>query len=221
MGPLYNEQISQDLQSIDSILESIFGIGSLSVAGITAFLTGAGLFITIITAVVGFLGSIAYYLLQSIPLFIMARKAGHPHPWMAFFPYANDFLTFSLPAREFNLLNIIKTKRRDVMALIYIILIICGTTIVLPLIVTVTAAIPVIGPIFSSFGGIILLVVINLFKWRMYYDLLMTFGQKNNALWVSIISLFVPWLFMIFTIFSCKNPPEYGIGNYRASHNIK
>lgn len=27
------------------------------------------------------------------------------------------------------------------------------------------------------------------------------------------------WLFMIFTVFSCKNPPEYGTGNYYKYHN--
>lgn len=88
----------------------------------------------------------------------------------------------------------------------------------LSILTPIISFIPVIGPIFSSFGGVILLAVLSIFKWRMYYDLLMTFGQESNALWVSIIALFVPWLFMIFTLFACKNPPEYGKGNYYMCH---
>lgn len=210
MDPLYNEQISQDLSSISSILYSILGIGSLA-------FTGAGLIFTIVSSIVSFLLLVAYYLLQSIPLFIMARKAGYKHAWMAFFPYTNDFLTFVLPAREFNLFNWIKTDRRDIMALIYIGMVVFGTG-VLAIITFITAGIPVIGPFISTFGGTILVVAITLWKWRMYYDLLMTYGQKSNALWVSIIGLFVNWLFMIFTVFSCKNPPEYGVGNYYMCH---
>lgn len=214
MDPLYNPQISQDLSSASSILDSLVGLGAVG-------LSGAALIITIVTSIISLLITVGYYLLQSIPLFIMARKAGCKNAWMAFFPYTNDFLTFTLPAREFNIFNIIKTKRRDVMALIYLALLIAGS-LILSIITGIVALIPVLNtvlvPILSSFGGIILFVCISLFKWRMYYDLLMTYGQESNALWVSIISLFIPWLFMIFTIFSCKNPPEYGQGQYYMCH---
>ncbi len=211
MDPLYNQQISQDLDSLEGILGNILSLGTLA-------FTGASLMVTVIVAITSFLFSVAYYLLQSIPLFIMARKAGFRHAWMAFFPYTNDFLTFMLPIREFNLFNWIKTNRRDIMALIYIGMVVAGTW-VLGIVATITVGIPVIGPLISTFGGTILAAAIMLWKWRMYYDLLMTFGQKNNALWVSIVSLFVPWLFMLFTVFSCKNPPEYGAGNYYMYHN--
>lgn len=205
------EQLSQDLDNTESILYSLFGIGTLA-------FTGAGAIISIIISVVGFLGTIAYYLLQSIPLFIMARKAGYKHAWMAFFPYTNDFLTFILPIREFNIFNWIKTERRDMMALIYLGMLLIGSWVV-GIVATLTAGVPIIGPLISTFGGTILLIAIYLFKWRMYYDLLMTFGQKSNAMWVSIVSLFVPWLFMLFTVFACKNPPEYGKGNYYMYHS--
>lgn len=214
MDPLYNPQISQDLSSASSILDSLVGLGAVS-------LSGAALIITIVTSIISLLITVGYYLLQSIPLFIMARKAGCKNAWMAFFPYTNDFLTFTLPAREFNIFNIIKTKKRDIMALIYLALLI-GGSLILSIITGIVALIPVLNavlvPILSSFGGIILFVCISLFRWRMYYDLLMTYGQESNALWVSIISLFIPWLFMIFTIFSCKNPPEYGQGQYYMCH---
>ncbi|MBO5341078.1 MAG: hypothetical protein J6A73_00170 [Lachnospiraceae bacterium] len=206
MDPLYNEQISQDLSSIDGILASLFGLGSLAFTGVSAV-------VAIVCAVVSLLISIAWYLLQSIPLFIMARKTGFKHAWMAFFPYTNDFLTFMLPIREFNIFNWIKSEHRDTMALIYLCMSILGGT-ALSIITPILAPIPVIGPIVASFGGTALLFFIYAFRWRMYYDLLKTFGQESNAMWVSIISLFIPWLFLIFTIFSCKNDPDYGRGNY-------
>ncbi len=210
MDPLYNPQISQDLDSAEGILYSILGLGTLGFTGITAL-------IALISAIVSFLITVAFYLLQSIPLFLMARKAGYKHAWMAFFPYTNDFLTFILPAREFNIFNWIKSNKRDMMALIYLGLVIFGSG-ALGIITTITAPIPGLGALVASCGGFVLVFAIYMFKWRMYYDLLMTFGQKSNALWVSIVSLFVPWLFMIFTIFSCKNPPEYGVGNYYMCH---
>ena len=211
MEPLYNQQISQDLDSLEGILGCILGLGTL-------VFTGASVAFTVIASILSLLITVAYYLLQSIPLFIMARKAGFKHAWMAFFPYTNDFLTFMLPIREFNLFNWIKTNRRDIMALVYIGLSIAGFW-AMGILAGLTVGIPVIGPLLSTFGGTIVIVAINLWKWRMYYDLLMTFGQKSNALWVSIVSLFIPWLFMIFTLFSCKNPPESGAGNYYKYRN--
>ena len=211
MEPLYNQQISQDLDSLEGILGYILGLGTL-------VFTGASVAFTVIASIISLLITVAYYLLQSIPLFIMARKAGFRHAWMAFFPYTNDFLTFMLPIREFNLFNWIKTNRRDIMALVYIGLSIAGFW-AMGILAGLTVSVPIIGPLLSTFGGTIVIVSINMLKWRMYYDLLMTFGQKSNALWVSIVSLFIPWLFMLFTLFSCKNPPEYGAGNYYKYRN--
>ena len=211
MEPLYNQQISQDLDSLEGILGYILGLGTL-------VFTGASVAFTVIASILSLLITVAYYLLQSVPLFIMARKAGFKHAWMAFFPYTNDFLTFMLPIREFNLFNWIKTNRRDIMAFVYIGLSIAGFW-AMGILAGLTVGVPVIGPLLSTFGGTIVVVAINLWKWRMYYDLLLTFGQKSNALWVSIVSLFIPWLFMIFTLFSCKNPPEYGAGNYYKYRN--
>jgi hypothetical protein len=211
MEPLYNQQISQDLDSLEGILGYILGLGTL-------VFTGASVAFTVIASIISLLITVAYYLLQSIPLFIMARKAGFRHAWMAFFPYTNDFLTFMLPIREFNLFNWIKTNRRDIMALVYIGLSIAGFW-AMGILAGLTVGVPIIGPWLSTFGGTIVIVSINMLKWRMYYDLFMTFAQKSNALWVSIVSLFIPWLFMLFTLFSCKNPPEYGAGNYDKYRN--
>ena len=142
MDPLYNPQISQDLSSASSILDSLVGLGAVG-------LSGAALIITIVTSIISLLITVGYYLLQSIPLFIMARKAGCKNAWMAFFPYTNDFLTFTLPAREFNIFNIIKTKRRDVMALIYLALLIAGS-LILSIITGIAAIIPVLNTILVS-----------------------------------------------------------------------
>lgn len=210
------DQISQGLDSAEGIfssaegiLASLFGIGSLAVTGISAAVS-----LTIL--IVGGIIALAEYLLETIPLFIMARRAGCRNAWMAFFPYTNDFLSFTLPIRQFNIFNLIKTDRRDMMALIYLGLMIIGNT-ALGIIITVFSYIPGLNlfvPILTSLGAPLLWISIRLFRWRMMYDILMTFGQKSNALWVSIVAIFVPWLFNLFTIFSCKNPPEYGLGNY-------
>lgn len=210
------EQISQGLDnaegifsSAEGILASIFGIASLLFTGISAT-------VALVGGILAFLIFLTEYLLESIPLFIMARRAGCKNAWMAFFPYTNDFLSFTLPIRQFNIFNIIKSERRDIMALIYLGLIIVGN-IALSVIITVFSYIPglnVVVSLLTTLGAPILWLAIRLFRWRMQYDILMTFGQKSNALWVSIVAIFVPWLFNLFTIFSCKNPPEYGLGNY-------
>lgn len=203
---VYDPQISQDLDSLASILKSIFQIGSLTVAGV-------GVIIAVVGAIISFVFAVAYYLLQAIPLYKMAKKAGHKNAWMAFIPYANDFLTFVLPHREFNLFNWIKTDRRDLAALAYLVLTLFGS-IISAILTLILSYVPVIGPMASTVVSLAVTFAIWVLRWRMYYDLLMTFGQEKNAMWVSVISIAIPWLFMIFTLISCKNDPEYGAGNY-------
>ena len=66
-------------------------------------------------------------------------------------------------------------------------------------------------------GGISLLVYIILaitFAWRKRYDMIHTFGDKEFALPISIISIFIPAVYSIVLIFSMNRDPEYGAGNY-------
>jgi len=49
---------------------------------------------------------------------------------------------------------------------------------------------------------------------RKRYDMIHTFRDKELALPISIISIFIPAVYSIVLIFSMNRDPEYGAGNY-------
>ena len=141
--------------------------------------------------------------LPAIALFKLAKKAGYKYPWLGFIPFAQTYLEFVLPRREFNLL--IKTKKRNYMGIVFLVLSLFGTSIIVALNV-----VPAVGQLLD----ILLPIVLIAMAWRKKYDMLVTFRSKELALPISIISIFVPWVYTIVLIFSMNQEPEYGVGNY-------
>ena len=68
-------------------------------------LVASGALIMVI-AIIGImlLLSIAVYVLQAVPLYKMAKKLGHQYPWMAWIPFANTYLMFTLPDKQLRIL---------------------------------------------------------------------------------------------------------------------
>ncbi len=198
---LYN--VEDGLNSLNNSAFSLYGIflalsGMLGI-GISALIA----IISIITSVFGILFAILEYLLPAIALFKMAKKAGYKYPWLAFIPVAQTYLEFVLPRREFNLF--FKTKKRNVMGIVFLIMTYLGSTIIVMLNV-----LPAIGQLLD----IALPIVLMAFAWRKRYDMIHTFRDKELALPISIISIFIPAVYSIVLIFSMNREPEYGAGNY-------
>ena len=195
--------VEAGLDSINSSAFSIYGIlialsGMLGI-GVTAF----SIILSIITGIIGILFTILEYLLPAIALFKMAKKAGYKYAWLAFIPVAQTYLEFVLPRREFNVF--FKTKKRNVMAIVTLVLTYFGTSIIIALNVV---------PAFGQLLDLLLPIVLIAFNWRRKYDMICTFRDKELALPISIISIVFPFVYSIVLIFSMNKEPDYGAGNY-------
>ena len=182
--------------SIYAVLLAISGMLGIGVSALIAI-------VSIASSVFGLLFALLEYLLPAIALFKMARKAGYKYPWLAFIPIAQTYLEFVLPRREFNLF--FKTKKRDYMGILFLLMTYLGSTIIVLLNV-----VPAIGQLLD----VALPIVLMAFAWRKRYDMIHTFRDKELALPVSIISIFIPAVYSIVLIFSMNREPEYGAGNY-------
>ena len=191
LGSINNSAFS--LYGILLALSGIFGIGVYAI----------GVIMVIISSIFTFLFALLEYLIPAISLFILAKRAGYKYPWLAFIPIAQTYLEFVLPRREYNLL--IKTKKRNYMAIAFLILTYFGTTIIIALNV-----VPAVGQILDLALPIVLMAM----AWRKRYDVLVTFRDKELAIPISIISIFFPFVYSIVLLLSVKRDPEYGAGNY-------
>lgn len=144
---------------------------------------------------------ILYRIIRPLAVFIMGLHAGYPYAWVAFLPYGTHFVEFALPLKEFNILNWIKTDKRETIAWTYIAL-----DFFKPIIVTIISFIPIIGRL----GEIAFEGAMAMFKWRKYYDLLKTFGFKQSAMTLSILSVFCKPLYCVLLFIMCDRTPDYG-----------
>ena len=195
--------IETGLNSANNSAFSLYGIFFALAGMLGVSMWVLGIIGAIISSIFGVLLLILEYLLPAIALFKLSKKAGYKYPWLAFIPIAQTYLEFVLPRREFNLL--VKTKKRNYMGILFLVLSYLGTSIIVALNV-----VPALGQLLDLLLPIVLIAM----AWRKKYDMLVTFRSKELALPISIISIFVPWVYTIVLIFSMNQDPEYGVGNY-------
>ncbi len=186
------------------------------------------------------------HIVSSVPYFIMAKKAGFRHAWLAFIPYGQQYVTMTLSHREFSIFNKFKTKNRKKAFWGYVIVV--AVTVIVDLIMElcdygaqalqVAAENADYSGAYASGGGtlaiMLLLLVVMLvglavylvatvalyfIRWRMYYDVLITYGMQEHAMWASILTLFVPIVMIIFSYIIMSKEPDYGFGNYYVTEN--
>ncbi len=145
------------------------------------------------------------HIMRPIAMFILARHAGFKHPWIAFVPYGACYLEFVLPIRDFNVLNWIKTDKRETIAWSYI-----ANDVLQPVIKSIIGFIPLIGTVLKI--GYKLLIY--MFKWRKIYDLLKTFGFKNSAMTWSILGVLFKPVYIVLLFIMCDREPDYGYGRF-------
>lgn len=145
------------------------------------------------------------HIMRPIAMFILARHAGFKHPWIAFVPYGSYYLEFVLPIRDFNVLNWIKTDKRETIAWTYIANDLCK-----PLIKQIIGFIPLLGTVLN----IAYELLIYMFKWRKIYDLLKTFGFKSSAMTWSILGVIFKPVYIVLLFIMCDKEPDYGYGRF-------
>ena len=173
-----------------------------------------------------FLGITVHHFLLAVPLYIMADKAGYAYPFLAFIPFANYYLMHILPIKEYNYISMYKTYERKNGFLLYMILKWIG-----PLAIGIVGSIFSIIPLFAILVAMVvqlinlaLIVAGYIAKAIMMIDLLdlyMKKDEKGLAIFLGIISLFVPIVFPVTCIVLCNKEPEFGYGNYYYPVNLQ
>lgn len=159
-----------------------------------------------------FLLFIALYIVFSIPYYKMAKKAGLPNPWLVFVPLGCYYIYLHLARREFNLFDWIKTNDRTKVFWWY--LIGYGGYIAISMILSIFCMIPFIQIIFYMIFSLVSMafyVALYIFMWRINYDILMTYGMQEHAMWASIVSCFVPIVMVVFSFMIMNNEPDYTV----------
>ena len=197
------ENVSNGLESIENTTGSLYAILAL-LPEIFGLASGTFFFIvSVIGSIIGLIFTIVEFIIPAIALFRMAKKAGFKYPWLAFIPIAQTYLEYILPRREFKLG--FKTKNRTAMAIVALVLTYFGTTVIV-----ILNVIPGLGQLLD----VLLPVVLILFNWRRRYDMICTFKDKELAVPISILGIFVPMVYSITLLIISKRDPEYGAGNY-------
>ena len=169
-------------------------------------LVASGMMIMVI-AIIGImlLLSIAVYVLQAVALYKMANKLGHQYPWMAWIPYANTYLLFTLPDKKLKVLAFNKEVDRTTGFWIWLAITLGGS--VIQGIFSAFTVIPVIGPIIVSLVPIAIMVARIFISYSAYKDLYEMFVDESQATPFAIVSMIVPITVVVFLwIASSKNP---------------
>lgn len=190
-----------DLENLIINLVSLFGVG-------TSMLIPLLFFLGIIFFIIAF--SVVLFVISGFPIYRMAKNAGFRHPIFAFIPFLQTYLLFFLPQEEFNLFNVVKIKDRHKAAL-YMTLVTNA-----PILIIVIAFIPFLGPILTSLISSVsslFSIAIFIVGWKCYYDIYRLYDVGENAILLSILSLFIPMLAIVMTFVLMNKEPFYGFGN--------
>lgn len=205
------------------------------------FIIAMAIFLVVLA--ITLISSFIYFIVSAIPYFIMARKAGFKHAWLAFIPYGQYYVIMTLPHREFNIFNKFKTHNRKKAFWAYIIVAAIATviSIINSFIDGISETLSTLSETASSdttliyliimllcLGVALIIMVISLvnsfvaylIRWRAHYDLLMTYGMQDHAMWASIVSLFVPLVIIVFSFIIMNKEPDYGFGNYYLDEDL-
>ncbi len=155
---------------------------------------------------------IALWIVFSYPYYKMAKRAGLPNPWLIFIPLGCYYILLHLSRREFNIFNWIKTNDRT--KVFWYFLIGYGGFFVATLVLSVLSSIPIIQFLFIFVNYAVTMAfsfALYVFLWRVNYDILMTYGMQEHAMWASIVSCFVPIVMTVFSFIIMNNEPDYTI----------
>lgn len=162
-------------------------------------------FVLIIYALI-FILSIGMWIAMQFPFYRMAKRQGIENAWLVFVPWGNYYITLKLSPREFNLFNLIKFENRSKAFIVFIIATAVYIALILPM--SLLAMIPILGWLIFILYIMAYLAISYGIMWRMYYDVLITYGMKEHAMWVSILGVFVPIVITVFTYMIMNKEPD-------------
>ena len=171
-----------------------------------AMAAGLGLGVTLVIYAVTFIICLAIWIAMEYPIYRMAKRQGMSNAWLAFIPYGNFYITLKLSPREFNLFNLFKYDNRT--KAFWLFLIATGIYIVLMFPMVFAVMIPVIGWLLFMVYILAYVAIAYGIMWRMNYDLLITYGMPEHAMWASIVNVFFPYLMVVFYYIIMNREPD-------------
>lgn len=131
---------------------------------------------------------------------------------MIWIPIAEMYVMLKLPRREYNIFNWIRTYDRTKVFWYWL-----GISFSLPVIYGILYIFMII-PIINVLAVIVLylvmfvyMIVIYIFSWRVNYDILMTYGMQEHAMWASIANCFCPVIMIVFSYMIMNKEPDYSV----------
>lgn len=173
---------------------------------IDTLVTSGMLIFVIVFIGIAILSAIAVYVLQAIALYKMATKLGHQYPWMAWIPYANTYLLFTLPDKKLKVLAFNKEVDRSTGFWIWLAITLGGG--IIQGIFSVFTVIPVIGPIIVSLVPIAIMVARIFITYSAYKDLYDMFVDESQATPFAIVSIIVPITSVVFLLIAASKNPK-------------
>ncbi|MCM1496506.1 MAG: hypothetical protein NC089_12025 [Bacteroides sp.] len=162
------------------------------------FASTAVMTMIIVVFLIAFLILAILYVLNSIGLYRMAKKVGNNKAWLAWIPYANIWLMFTLPSSEYRVLAINKVINDRSNAFWIFIAISYGTSIV----ISVLSALPFIGWLFalvSPLASIVTILTHIFMMFPVYKSLYAMFLPESSAQNYAIGSIICAYLMPIVT----------------------
>ncbi len=155
---------------------------------------------------------IALWFVFSYPYYRMAKNASLANAWLIFVPIGCYYILLHLARREFNIFNWIKTNDRT--KVFWWFLIGYGGYFGAGLIISLLCSIPILNILFIIINyalSMAFYVALYIFLWRINYDILMTYGMQEHAMWASIVSCFVPLVMTVFSFIIMNKEPDYTV----------
>lgn len=165
-----------------------------------------------IVFLIAFIFAACIYVIQSLGLYRMAKKVGYSKAWLAWIPYAHQWLMFNLPTKEYRVLAINKViPSRNVAFWIWLAISLGGSYII-----SIFGVIPYLGALIVFIGEIAICVANIFMIFPMYKDLFLLYYTDSSAQGYAIASTIcifiapiVPAILMLIT--SAKAPREIQI----------
>ncbi len=153
------------LQEIEETLMSIYRIFGLGASIADIGIGGFFLLVTIITTIVGAIIAIARYILESFPVYKVAKKVGRKHAWLAWVPiFSSVFRMYVLsdvagdkPVEVKLFGKHLKFQNRILVFFSYVGIGVFGAEL-LTIVLTILGIIPVVGQIVAVFGTLFYLL---------------------------------------------------------------
>ncbi|MBQ4068619.1 MAG: hypothetical protein IJC76_05155 [Lachnospiraceae bacterium] len=203
---MYNNMRSRQRNDWLCFKLSIFIKGDIIMGNESTISTMILLMVYILVLVFVFVLSIAMWIAMQYPFYRMAKRQGIENAWLVFVPWGNYYITLKLSPREFNLFNLIKFENRSKAFILFIIATAIYIVLILPM--SLLSMIPILGWLIFLLYIMAYLLISYSIMWRMYYDVLITYGMEEHAMWVSILGIFVPIVITVFAYMIMNKEPD-------------